>query len=86
MLLSTPQHRAAYRGIGRLDPEIARDFSNVGPMVRASGRPRHRADHPFVGYGLLPMTVHSEQGCDVSPACAYQRGLHRAEYDRLWAR
>ncbi|MEK5745268.1 hypothetical protein VXE41_20615, partial [Acinetobacter variabilis] len=21
--------------------------------------------HPFVGYGLLPMEVHSEQGCDV---------------------
>ena len=27
-------------GIGRLDPEIARDFSNVGPMVRASGHAR----------------------------------------------
>ncbi|MCJ8645650.1 hydrogenase large subunit, partial [Escherichia coli] len=50
----------------RLDPEIARDFSNVGPMVRASGHARDtRADHPFVGYGLLPMEVHSEQGCDV---------------------
>lgn len=35
-------------------------------MVRASGHARDtRADHPFVGYGLLPMEVHSEQGCDV---------------------
>lgn len=43
-------------GIGRLDPEIARDSGNVGPMVRASGHARDtRADHPFVGYGLLPM-------------------------------
>lgn len=66
MLLSTPNIEQRTVGIGRLDPEIARDFSNVGPMVRASGHARDtRADHPFVGYGLLPMTVHSEQGCDV---------------------
>ena len=66
MLLSTPNMEQRTVGIGRLDPEIARDFSNVGPMVRASGHARDtRADHPFVGYGLLPMEVHSEQGCDV---------------------
>ena len=66
MLLSTPNLEQRTVGIGRLDPEIARDFSNVGPMVRASGHARDtRADHPFVGYGLLPMEVHSEQGCDV---------------------
>lgn len=66
MLLSTPNMEQRTVGIGRLDPQIARDFSNVGPMVRASGHARDtRADHPFVGYGLLPMTVHSEQGCDV---------------------
>lgn len=65
MLLSTPNIEQRTVGIGRLDPEIARDFSNVGPMVRASSHARDtRADHPFVGYGLL-MTVHSEQGCDV---------------------
>lgn len=35
-------------------------------MVRASGHARDtRADHPFAGYDLLPMQVHSEQGCDV---------------------
>ena len=45
------------KGIGRLDPEIARDFSNVGPMVRASGHARDtRADHPFVGYGPVSYT------------------------------
>ncbi len=38
MLLSTPNMEQRTVGIGRLDPEIARDFSNVGPMVRASGR------------------------------------------------
>ncbi len=27
------EHGTAHRRIGRLDPEIARDFSNVGPMV-----------------------------------------------------
>ncbi len=53
VLLSTPNMEQRTVGIGRLDPEIARDFSNVGPMVRASGHARDtRADHPFVGYGL----------------------------------
>lgn len=67
MLLSTPNIEQRTVGIGRLDPKLpATSFSNVGPMVRASGHARDtRADHPFVGYGLLPMTVHSEQGCDV---------------------
>ncbi|MGQ7190170.1 hydrogenase large subunit, partial [Escherichia sp. HC-CC] len=58
VLLSTPNMEQRTVGIGRLDPEIARDFSNVGPMVRASGHARDtRADHPFVGYGLLPMDI-----------------------------
>lgn len=66
ILFSTPNIEQRTVGIGRLDPQIARDFSNVGPMVRASGHARDtRADHPFAGYDLLPMTVHSEQGCDV---------------------
>lgn len=67
-------------------PEIARDFSNVGPMVRASGHARDtRADHPFVGYGLLPMEVHSEQGCDVISRLKVRINevLYRAEHDRL---
>lgn len=39
VLLSTPNMEQRTVGIGRLDPEIARDFSNVGPMVRASVTP-----------------------------------------------
>lgn len=66
VLLSTPNIEQRTVGIGILDPQIARDFSNVGPMVRASGHARDaRYDHPFVGYGLLPMEIHSETGCDV---------------------
>ncbi|WP_416045292.1 NADH-quinone oxidoreductase subunit C [Edwardsiella ictaluri] len=66
ILFSTPNIEQRTVGIGRLDPQIARDFSNVGPMVRASGHARDtRANHPFAGYDLLPMQVHSEQGCDV---------------------
>lgn len=66
VLLSTPNMAQRGVGVGRLDPQIARDFSNVGPMVRASGHARDtRHDHPFAGYGLLPMEVHSETGCDV---------------------
>ncbi|WP_052074718.1 NADH-quinone oxidoreductase subunit C [Shewanella mangrovi] len=66
VLMSTPNMEQRTVGVGRLDPQIARDFSNVGPMVRASGHARDaRYDHAFVGYGLLPMEIHSEQGCDV---------------------
>lgn len=43
VLLSTPNMEQRTVGIGRLDPEIARDFSNVGPMVRASGHARDTA-------------------------------------------
>ncbi len=54
MLLSTPNMEQRTVGGRSSGPEIARDFSNVGPMVRASGHACDtRADHPFVGYGLL---------------------------------
>ncbi len=61
------EYGTAYRGYrSSSDPEIARDFSNVGPMVRASGHAQTPAPTTsFVGYGLLPMEVHSECGCDV---------------------
>ncbi|MFM2481441.1 NADH-quinone oxidoreductase subunit C [Celerinatantimonas sp. YJH-8] len=66
VLLSTPNIEQRTVGVGRLDPQVARDFSNVGPMVRASGHARDaRFDHEFVGYGLLPMEIHSEMNCDV---------------------
>ncbi|XMR41145.1 hypothetical protein ACLK2C_14505 [Escherichia coli] len=37
MLLDTANISSRLIGIGKLDPQIARDFSCVGPMVRASG-------------------------------------------------
>ncbi len=86
VLLSTPNMEQRTVGIGRLDPEIARDFSNVGPMVRASGHARDtRADHPFVGYGLLPMEVPQRAGLRryFPSESSYQRSLYRAEHDRL---
>ncbi|MBM9995422.1 hydrogenase large subunit, partial [Pseudomonas aeruginosa] len=66
MLLSTPNMEQRTVGIGRLDPEIARDFSNRGPMECASchGRETH-ADHPFVGKALLTMEINTEQGYDM---------------------
>ena len=41
ILLSTPNTEQRSIGVGILDPQVARDFSNVGPMVRGSG---HRRD------------------------------------------
>ena len=66
MLLDTPNMAERTAGIGRLDPKIARDFSPVGPHVRASGFARDaRADHPFCGYKLFQMPVRSKDTCDV---------------------
>ncbi len=78
MLLSTPNMEQRTVGIGRLDPEIARDFSNVGPMVRASGHARDtRADHPFVR--LRPAADGSPQRAglrrNIPPQGADQRGF-----------
>jgi len=45
---------------------VARDYSPVGPVVRGSGHRRDtRADHPFAGYKLLDMPVHTQSGCDI---------------------
>ncbi|VEA15686.1 Formate hydrogenlyase subunit 5 [Salmonella enterica subsp. enterica] len=87
MLLSTPnmeQRTVGYRssGPGKLPATSAMS----GPMVRASGHARDtRADHPFVGYGLLPMEVHSDQGCDVISRLKVRINevYTLAEYDRF---
>ncbi len=83
MLLSTPNMEQRTVGIGRLDPEIARDFSNVGLMVRQRPRPRHPRRPPVCR--LRPAADGSSQRTglrrDISPQGADQRGLHRAEYD-----
>lgn len=66
MLLSTPNMAQRTQGIGRLDPKIARDFSPVGPMIRASGFKRDlRFDHPYANYANLPKTLFTQDGCDV---------------------
>ncbi|XNM57280.1 hypothetical protein ACLK1S_16770 [Escherichia coli] len=68
VLLSTPNMEQRTVGIWSSGPrKIARDFRNVGPMVQRSRSRIPGADHPFVGYGLLPMEVHSEQGCASFP-------------------
>lgn len=66
MLLDTPNLHQRTQGIGILDKKVARDFSPVGPVVRASGFKRDiRLDHPYAGYAKLPMGLHTEEGCDV---------------------
>ncbi|WP_413737353.1 NADH-quinone oxidoreductase subunit C [Sodalis sp. RH21] len=66
MLLSTPNMAQRTQGIGRLDPKVARDFSPVGPMIRASGFKRDlRFDHPYANYANLPKTLFTLDGCDV---------------------
>ena len=66
MLLSTPNMEQRTVGVGRLDPKVARDYSPVGPMIRASGFKRDvRFDHPFADYANLPKTLFTMDGCDV---------------------
>jgi len=66
MLMATPNLTQRTQGIGRLDPKVARDFSPVGPVVRASGFARDiRIDHPYAAYPDLPFGLHVMEGCDV---------------------
>ncbi|BEV70890.1 MULTISPECIES: NADH-quinone oxidoreductase subunit C [unclassified Paludibacterium] len=66
MLLATPNLRERTSGVGILDRKVARDFSPVGPLIRASGFKRDiRADHAYAGYASLPFDVHTEDSCDV---------------------
>lgn len=66
MLLSTPNLRQRTSGVGILDRKVARDFSPVGPLLRASGFARDiRADHAYGAYANLPFDVHTEDSCDV---------------------
>ncbi|OCG26024.1 hydrogenase 3 large subunit [Gilliamella sp. wkB108] len=67
MLVGTPNFEQRTKGVGILDKKIARDFSPVGPMIRASGFKRDvRFDHPFAGYNLLPKSLISYDSCDVA--------------------
>lgn len=65
-LVETPNFLARAAGVGKLDPQIARDFSPVGPTVRGSGFARDvRAIHPFDGYQYIDTPVRTYDGCDV---------------------
>ena len=60
------EYGAAYRGHRSSRPANRPRLQQRWPDgARQRLRRDTRADHPFVGYGLLPMEVHSEQGCDV---------------------
>ncbi|MGM3173613.1 MULTISPECIES: NADH-quinone oxidoreductase subunit C [Dickeya] len=66
MLLGTANMGQRTQGIGVLDKQIARDYSPVGPMIRASGFKRDvRVDHPFAAYLDLPMELHHLDAGDV---------------------
>ncbi len=67
-LVATPNFLKRAQGVGRLDPQVARDYSPVGPLVRGSGFARDvRWNHPFDGYKAIadkhkPIT---QDSCDV---------------------
>jgi formate hydrogenlyase subunit 5 len=66
ILLSTPNWESRTKNVGRLDPQIARDYSPAGPVLRASGYARDvRVDHPYAAYAGAPVKVHARDGCDV---------------------
>ncbi|MET1513022.1 hydrogenase large subunit [Yersinia enterocolitica] len=66
MLMSTANIEQRTMGVGMLDRKIARDFSPVGPMIRASGYARDmRHDHPYANYANIPKELFSLDGCDV---------------------
>ena len=69
VLMTTPNFESRTKGVGRLDPQIARDYSNVGPLVRGSGFDRDvRFVHPFDGYKALDPSrfkAASQASCDV---------------------
>ncbi|WP_040976580.1 hydrogenase large subunit [Necropsobacter massiliensis] len=66
ILLNTPNIEQRTVNIGRLEKQIARDYSPVGPMVRGSGFARDvRKIHPFSGYGEVPFKIFTGDNCDV---------------------
>lgn len=57
---------ARWKGVGILDRQVARDFSPVGPNMRASGFKRdNRYDHPYDFFKQLDFEVAVEHGGDV---------------------
>lgn len=66
ILVSTANFRGRAENVGKLDTQIARNYSPVGPVVRGSGHHRDkRIDHPYAGYGRVKLPIHTMTGCDV---------------------
>ena len=75
ILVDTPNMIQRTQNIGRLEPQVARDYSPVGPTLRGSGFARDtRVSHPYCAYDRVPWTVIAKDGCDV-----LARTLIRAE-------
>jgi formate hydrogenlyase subunit 5 len=66
MLLDTPFIVQRTAGIGRLEPQVARDYSPVGPTLRGSGFARDiRVIHPYCAYDRVPWNLTYKDSCDV---------------------
>lgn len=66
MLLDTPNLLQRTQNIGRLEPQVARDYSPVGPTLRGSGFARDiRVIHPYCAYDRVPWALTYKDGCDV---------------------
>ncbi|EEX50402.1 Hydrogenase-3 component E [Pasteurella multocida] len=66
ILLNTPNMKQRTVNIGRLESQIARDYSPVGPLVRGSGFKRDvRKYHPFSSYDKIPFDTYHADSCDV---------------------
>jgi Ni,Fe-hydrogenase III large subunit/Ni,Fe-hydrogenase III component G len=75
MLLETPNIVQRTQNVGRLETQVARDYSPVGPTLRGSGFARDiRVIHPYSAYDKVPWHTVSKDGCDV-----LSRTLIRAE-------
>lgn len=75
ILIETPYVVQRTQNVGRLDPQVTRDYSPVGPTLRGSGFGRDiRVIHPYCAYDRVPWNISYKDGCDV-----LSRTLVRAE-------
>jgi formate hydrogenlyase subunit 5 len=66
IMVNTTNFISRTKGVGRLDPKVARDYSPVGPNLRGSGFARDtRMTHPYAAYNRVTWDVISKDGCDV---------------------
>ncbi|PSV32108.1 hydrogenase 3 large subunit [Photobacterium sp. GB-27] len=68
VLLATPNIESRIAGVGILSKQVARDYSPVGPLIRASGFKRDvRIIHgqSLESYGDVPMELQTMDGGDV---------------------